>query len=114
MTNDEKYILEEIVIEETDAGHKPSCPGALDSLAHRDHATARANAFVSASIHGATYALREWVGPQEAAAVLRKFADAIDVQAATQLSGYRHVHAANPPHSEATAGTGHTSSLPDG
>jgi len=81
MTSDEKYILEGIVLEEqTRVTNHLS--GALDSLAHRDHATARANAFVSASIHGATYALREWVGPQEAAALLRKFADAIDVQAA--------------------------------
>ena len=81
MTSDEKYILEGIVLEEqTRVTNHLS--GALDSLAHRDHAAARANAFVSASIHGATYALREWVGPQEAAALLRKFADAIDVQAA--------------------------------
>lgn len=80
MTSDEKYILEEIVIEEQTrvTNHLSS---ALDSLAHRDHATARANAFVSASIQGATYALREWVGPQEAAALLRKLADAIDAKA---------------------------------
>ncbi|MEN8950179.1 hypothetical protein [Planktotalea arctica] len=83
MTSDEKYILEGIVLEEQTRviNH---LSGALDSLAHRDHATARATAFVSASINGATYALREWVGPQEAAAMLRKLADAIDVQAAKQ------------------------------
>ena len=51
MTSDEKYILEGIVLEEqTRVTNHLS--GALDSLAHRDHATARANAFVSASIHG--------------------------------------------------------------
>ena len=81
MTSDEKDFLEEIVIEEQMrvTNHLSS---ALDSLAHRDHATARATAFVSASINGAAYALREWVGPQEASAVLRKLADAIDIHAA--------------------------------
>ena len=81
MTSEEKYILEEIVIEEQ-ARVTNHLSSVLDALANRDHAPARASAFVSASIHGATFALREWVGPKEAVTLLRKLADSIEVKAA--------------------------------
>ena len=81
MTSDEKYILEEIVIEEQTrvTNHIHSVFGAL---ADRDHGPAHASAFVTASLHGAAFALREWLGPQEAIAQLRKLADLIEAKAA--------------------------------
>ena len=77
MTDAEKYLLEELVIE-GQARVRNDFHRAIDAIAEQEHSVARTEIHLAAIAQAAAYGLAEWHGPQEAQRVLRKMADALD------------------------------------
>lgn len=77
MTDAEKYVLEELVIE-GQARVRNDFHRAIAAIAAQDHAVIRTEVHLTAIAQAAAFGLAEWYGPQEAQRILRKIADALE------------------------------------
>lgn len=77
MTENDKYVLEELVIE-GQARVRNDFHRAIAAIAAQDHSVARTEIHLTALAQVAAYGLAEWHDPEEAARILRKLADHLD------------------------------------
>ena len=78
MTDADRYVLEEIIIE-GQTRVRNDFHRAIAAIAEQDNATTRTEVHLTASAQAAAFGLAEWYGPQEAVRILRKLADALEV-----------------------------------
>jgi hypothetical protein len=83
MTDNEKYIFEELVIE-GQSRVRNDFHRAVAAIAEQDHSVARTHIHLTALAQVAAYGLAEWHSPQEAANIFRKMADRLEAGAPQQ------------------------------